>query len=187
MVGRADRSGDDLNSVVDVLAGPVIVLDASHNIVELRDAVLGDVVKAADKRADVASAGVGGHQGLGRRENKRHVDAHSCVGQGAAGGEAGLAHGKLNHDVGSEGGKTLALLDHALGRGGGRLGGHGQALAELGNLEHMRLKVGKLAAGFGVQGRVGGNTGQATPALGLGDLVQIGGIDKELHGANSFK
>ena len=182
MVGRADRSGDDLNGVVDVLAGPVIVLDASHNIVELRDTVLGDVIEAPHKRADVASTGIGGHKGLRRREDERHVDAHASIGQRTAGGKAGLAHGKLDHDVGGEGGKALALLDHTLGSGSGRLGGNGQALAELGNLEHMRLKVGKLAAGLGVQGRVGGNTGQAAPALGLGNLVQIGGIDKELHG-----
>ena len=187
VVGRADRSGDDLDSVVDVLAGPVIVLDAGHDIVELRDAVLGDVVKAADKRADVAGTGVGGHQGLRRRENERHVDTHARIGQRAAGGEAGLADGELDHDVGGEGGKALALLDHALGRGGGRLGGHGQALAELGDLEHMGLKVGKLTAGLGVQGRIGGDAGKAAPALGLGDLVKVGGIDKELHGANSFE
>ena len=84
-------------------------------------------------------------------------------------------------------GKALALLDHALSRVGGRLGRHGQTLAELGNLEHMGLKVGEFTAGLGVQGRIGGNTGQAAPALGLGNLVKVGGIDKELHGANSFE
>ena len=182
VVRRADGCGNNLDGVIDVFASPVIVLDAGHNVVELRDTVLGDVIEASHKRADVASAGVGGHQGLGRRENKRHVDAHACVGQGAAGGEAGLADGELDHNVGGEGGKALPLLDHALGRGGGRLGRHGQTLAELGNLEHMGLKVGELTAGLGVQGRIGGNTGQAAPALGLGDLVKVGGIDKELHG-----
>ena len=71
--------------------------------------------------------------------------------------EAGLAHGKLDHDVGRKRGQALALLDHALdGRCGG-LGRDGQALAELGDLEHVRLEVSELAAGLGVKRRVGGD------------------------------
>ena len=50
VVGSAHGSGDDLDLVVDVLAGPVVILDAGNDVGQLLDAVLGDIVKATDER-----------------------------------------------------------------------------------------------------------------------------------------
>ena len=49
------------------------------------------------------------------------------------------------------------------------------------DLDHVALEVGELAAGARVQRRVGGDAGEAAPGQGLADLVQVGGVDEELH------
>ena len=181
VVGRADGGGDDLDLVVDVLARPVVVLDAGDHIGQLGDAVLADVIEAADEGAHVAGAGVGGQQGLRSGEDQRHVDADALGSQRVGGGQRLGADGKLDHDVGGKRGQVAALLDHALDGLGLRLRRDGQAVAHLGDLDHVVLEVRELAAGAGVQARVGGDAGKAAPGERLADLVEVGGVDKELH------
>ena len=96
---------------------------------------------------------------LSCRENERHVDANALGSKRVRCSKTCLADGKLDHDVGSECGKAAAFLNHALSSRSGGLGGNGKALAELCDLEHMRLEVRKLAARTGIQGRVGGDAG----------------------------
>ena len=74
-----------------------------------------------------------------------------------------------------------ALLDHALGGLCLGLRGDGQVAAHLGDLDHVVLEVGELAAGAGVQARVGGDAGKAAPGERLANLVEVSGIDEELH------
>ena len=96
-------------------------------------------------------------------------------------GQGRLADRQLDHDVGGKRGKAATFLDHGLGRRGGGLGRDRQALADLANLDHMRLEVGELAARLGVEGRVGCHAGQNAPARRLANLVEVGGVDEELH------
>ena len=81
--------------------------------------------------------------------------------------------------------RDAALDDHLLGGLRGGLGGDGQTLAHLRDLDHVRLEVGELAAGTSVEGRVRGDAGEAAPAHGFLDLVDVCGVDKELHDVRS--
>ena len=114
-------------------------------------------------------------------EDQRHVDADALGSQRVGGGQRLGADGKLDHDVGGKRGQVAALLDHALGGLGLRLRRDGQAVAHLGDLDHVVLEVRELAAGAGVQARVGGDAGKAAPGKRLADLVEVGGVDEELH------
>ena len=96
-------------------------------------------------------------------------------------GQRRLADRELHDDVRGDGGQATALGDHVLGGLGGGLGGDGNVLADLADLGHVVLEVSELAAGLGVQGRVGGNARKDAPRLGLADLIKVGGVDKELH------
>ena len=182
MVGRAHRGGDDLDHAVRVLAGPIVVLDASDHVRELRDAIQRDIVVATNELRDVAGAGVGGQQRLSRGEDERHIHANALIGQNSACCQTGLADGQLYDDIRSERGEPSSIGHHAIDRRRRGLSRHRQALAELGDLLHVGLEVGEGAARLGVQARIGGDAGQAPPALRLGDLFQVRGIDEELQG-----
>ena len=186
MVWRAHGRGDDLYLVVDVLAAPVIVTNAGNNICKLGNAVFGDIVEPPDKRADVARAGVSGQQRLRGGEHQRHVDAHAFVRKLAARLKARLANRQLDDNVRSERGQAQTLLDHAVRRGCSRLGGNGKPFAKLGDLEHMGFKIREFATRLCVQRGIGGDAGKAAPALRFCNLIQIGGIDEELHDETSY-
>lgn len=51
VVGGADGGGDDLDRMAEV-----VVLDCRDDVVELVEAILGDVIEAAHEGADVAGA-----------------------------------------------------------------------------------------------------------------------------------
>jgi hypothetical protein len=77
--------------------------------------------------------------------------------------------------------RALCVLDHALGGLGRGLAETGTSLADAADLGHVVLEVGELAAGPGVERRVGGHAGENPPALRLLDLVQVRCVNKELH------
>ena len=181
MVRGAHGGGDDLGAALLLPVAVLVVLDAGDDGLELLDAVLTAVLKAADERRDVAGAGAGREKRLWGGEDERHVHADALGGKRVARGQGRLADRELHDDVRGDGGEATALGDHLLGRLGRGLRGDGDVLADLADLGHVILEVGQLAARLGIEGRVGGNARKDAPGLGLADLIKVGGVDKELH------
>jgi len=75
-----------------------------------------------------------------------------------------------------------ALVDHALGVGGGRLDFTGYGAVHDGGDLFQRFGV--VAALFGNQAWVGGDTGDNAHVVGLADLIHIGGINVKFHKTN---
>ncbi len=74
-----------------------------------------------------------------------------------------------------------ALGDHALGVQGEDLAAD-RPLHQVADL--LEQGVGVLAAGLGHEGRVGGDAVTHTHALDLGNGLEVGGVDEELHGVS---
>ena len=74
-------------------------------------------------------------------------------------------------------GEAQSLANHALGVGADGLGGDGTVDDRADLLDDLA----EIAAFLGDQAGIGGDAVHLAPAGGLTDLIEIGGVEKELH------
>ena len=95
-------------------------------------------------------------------------------------GEALGHHGNLDDDVRGDGGEAAPVFDDLVARHGHGLSGDG-TVHDLADARDMALKIGELAPDFRVERRVGRNAGYNAPGRSLANLVEVGGVQEELH------
>ena len=172
VVGAAHGCGDDFDLLaVDGVGREVVVVDGRDDVFHLRQTVFGDVVEAADERADVAGAGAGGQKRLRHAEAQRHVHRDALGGQRVRGCQALDHGGDLHDDVRRDHGQLAAVGHDLVARHGHGFGGHRAVGADdVADALHVVVEVVELAADFRVQRGVGGDAGQGAPACGLFDF-----------------
>ena len=135
------------------------------------------VVDAPDERGHDVRGDLRGQDGLGRREHERHVDADAVLGEALARNDAGFGHRHLHHGVLAQRREVLPLLVHGPGLGLRGLE-RDVAVDELQDGPPRLLHVAVLA---GEERRVRGDTLQDPPLVDFADLVDVGGVEEELH------
>jgi len=141
------------------------------------EAVVGDVVDAAQEWRDEGGADPGSEDRLCRREDERHVDGDACIGQLGACTDPFTGHRHLDDDIVGDGGEILALSDHSVDGLIRHLGGHGARYEVRDHLD----EVGEFEALFGGQRRVRRHAFEDSPALGGFEVGQVCGVEKQLQ------
>src|SRR4029079_9974158 len=131
-----------------------------------------------DERRQQRRAGLRCEQALVGREDQGAVRLDRLGGEAAHRLEALLAHRDLDDDVGGELRERPTLLEHALDVLGDDLGGDGpwRDLADL-----LEDRVVARAADLRVEGWVRRDAVEDAPAGDGPDLVDVGGVEEDLH------
>ena len=163
------------------LGGDVGLAEQDCDVADQADAVVADIVEAADEGRDDGCAGLGAEDRLVDGEAEGLVDADAVGAEGGDGLDALDGAGDLDPGVGDPAGDVAALVDHALGVGGDHLDGDG-AVDQVGNLgDGGAVGLAVADAGAGGEGRVGGDAGDDAEPGAVAYLIDVGGVEKELH------
>ena len=170
--GVAHRGDENLG-----FEGFRIIVENLANLRDQRHAIVSDVVEAADEGGHESGPGLGRQERLGRRKAEGHVDHDSGLGERAAGFQPVPGQGNLDRDVVGPRGQDATLADHVVEGGGGDLGTDGSRddFADL--VEDFK----KIAPAAGDERGIGGHAVEQTSGREILDLVDVGGVDKELH------
>ena len=143
--------------------------------------VAGNVIQPTDERTDVIRSRLCRKQSLARRENQRAVRANALVREVTQGFYPVFDHGHFDHDVVVERGQSLAFLDHIFKVGADDFCTD-ITIGDVADV-YVVLTYGSIARNsfLGHQAGVGGHTVEDAEGFGFADLVEVGGIDEELH------
>ena len=159
----------------------VVVVDPA-NLLDQLNAIAGNIVEPADKWAHVVRTCLGGEERLPSTKDQGAVGANALVREIAQGLDAVFDHGHLHDNVFVEGGQGLPFLDHLLKIGTDDFSTH----IAIGNVADVYVVLAHCSitrdAFLGHQAGVGGHTVEDAEGFGFADLVEVGGIDEELHG-----
>ena len=170
-MGRVARRGhDDLGGVIEVVVDDLDLLGHLH-------AVVSNLVEPAHERAHVRRARLRDEQALGRGENQRRVRLDPLLVEDLDRLHAILEHGNFDHDILVHLHQLPRLLHHPLTIRAHHLRTD-RPVADRADLleqwDERLLRVGDMR-------RICRHAVENTPVIGLADLVDIGGVQKELH------
>ena len=121
------------------------------------------------------------------REDERTVGLDAFVVEGLDGAQAVFGDGHLDHDLGVESGQFAAFGYHVGVVGGQHFGADSSAGHQTADLPVVFQDVFVSGDAFlGHQGRVGRYSVEDAHGLSLGDLLEIGRVDKEFHKAEWY-
>ncbi len=157
------------------------VLEVVEDVDDLADqahAGRADVVEPADERADVAGADLGGEPRLRRREDQRDVDTLPLGRQRLAGAcTPSFVNGTLTTMCSSMAARSRPSRIIPAVIGGDHLGAD-RALHGLADLLEDRARIARFLRH---QRRVGGDAVEDADRGERLDLLQVAGVDKQLH------
>ena len=104
MVGRTDRSGQDLGVEGVIVEDHPQISDQLH-------AVNAEIIEPADEGRDIGRAGLGGEQALIGGKAQRHIGLDILGSQRLAGFEAFKGQRQLDHDIIGQQGQLLAFRE----------------------------------------------------------------------------
>ena len=179
MLRMTDRSGQHLRLVT---IGAVDLHDVGYQC----HAVFGDVVETSHERRHVGRSGLCRQQRLPHGEYQRAVRPDILRREIFYGPDSCGRAGQLHDDAGMQRRQRLTLSHHSFEVCGYDLGAH-VPFDDVTDFNIMTVAVFRTPdVLFGHQRWVGRYAVQDAQFVRLADLFQIGRVDKEFHGSNSF-
>src|SRR5439155_10852200 len=155
----------------------VVVPVDGHDVPDEPHAVLADVVQPPNEGTDAPGAGLGGQEGLARRETQRDIDLDPFRRQCLAGFQALRDQRDLDHDVLMDLGEVFALFDHRVGFDADDLGADRAVHDRADFLEEVL----ETTPFLGHYRWIGGHAVQDAPAGRFLDFFRVAGVQKDHH------